>query len=558
MRTAIWSILTVLIVLSMNVVAQTEEINSDIVWDTDRSHSGTIIVSSGHSLTIENSIVNMGEGSGIVVEEGGRLEILDSELTATSPPVGIVGFGYGIGNKASSFKIPASDYDSSFKATIMPQDGGSFFGFEFMIEGGESIYGNESEMVIDFDSQASDTWITILGIPTNIVGIALLEMEFDGGNVIQIPGVDLETKNMRPSGSFGFHISSNGLVEITGSKILGGSLQFDGEASIVDSTLNRSTPVIAMSDVAEISMSDVSISWSLDDHDLRMGPSTTLSTSSVEWSGGLTDRWERRVGQQMVEFSSSGVVYSVQGLGYQQSNLGSLISDQNGMGIIGSGTERVVEIGWAIDSDQYNQSPIWVEQAIVITELYRTAWNPQSEVEDYGGRVAVDWNKSTVIAKAGSPDVISWNSPDIHILSMSHDGELSADPNKGWKGNVSIANTGNSDAIVYFVCDDAETGLRQSIGDSYVGGKIEAGGTEGFPINWTPVGEGDMAITCSILTPSQLVEEDTWGGGSITSPIISFSVQETGEDGSAIPALVAMVGAALIMGFYTFRRSKSA
>ena len=103
----------------------------------------------------------------------------------------------------------------------MPQDGGSFFGFEFMIEGGESIYGNESEMVIDFDSQASDTWITILGIPTNIVGIALLEMEFDGGNVIQIPGVDLETKNMRPSGSFGFHISSNGLVEITGSKILG-------------------------------------------------------------------------------------------------------------------------------------------------------------------------------------------------------------------------------------------------------------------------------------------------------------------------------------------------
>ena len=251
-------------------------------------------------------------------------------------------------------------------------------------------------------------------------------------------------------------------------------------------------------------------------------------------------------------------VYSVQGLGYQQSNLGSLISDQNGMGIIGSGTERVVEIGWAIDSDQYNQSPIWVEQAVVITELYRTAWNPQSEVEDYGGRVAVDWNKSTVIAKAGSPDVISWNSPDIHILSISHDGELSADPNKGWKANVSIANTGNSDAIVYFVCDDAETGLRQSIGDSYVGGKIEAGATERFPINWTPVGEGDMAITCSILTPSQLVEEDTWGGGSITSPIISFSVQETGEAGSVIPALVAMVGAAFIMGFYVFRRSKSA
>ena len=37
----------------------------------------------------------------------------------------------------------------------------------------------------------------------------------------------------------------------------------------------------------------------------------------------------------MVEFSSSDVVYRVDGLGYQQSNMGSLISDQNGLGLVG-------------------------------------------------------------------------------------------------------------------------------------------------------------------------------------------------------------------------------
>ena len=550
-------LIVLMMALSINVNGQENQISSDIIWDTDRSHSGTITVSSGYSLTIENSVVSMEAGSRIVVEEGASLMISESEITTPEPPKGIVGFGHGIGNSASSFMIPASDYDEDFRAFISPSEGGSFFGFEFVVNDDESIYGNESELMLEFDSDASDTWITVLGFPTSSVGIAGLELEFDDSNTIQIPGIELETRNMRPYGAAAYEIVSSGSVHISGSSVLGGSLQLDGNTIISQTALNRSTPIMAMSNVSNLSLSNVSIGWSMDDHDLRMGPSTVLSANSVDWTGGLTDRWERRVGQQMVEFSSSDVIYRVDGLGYQQSNMGSLISDQNGIGLVGSGIERVVEIGWALDSDEYSQSPIWAEEAFIITESFRTAWNPQSEVQDYGGRVAVDWNKSTIIAMAGSPDIVSWESPDILILSIDYGENLDADPNEGWRANLTISNKGNADAIVYFICDDAQTGLRQSIGDAYVGGLVESDDTAIFPINWTPAGEGEMALTCKILTPSQLVNENFWGGGSITTPLIDFLYSEEDDAGSVVPALVAMAGVGILIGAYLMRRSQS-
>ena len=548
-------LIVLMMALSINVNGQENQISSDIIWDTDRSHSGTIIVSSGFSLTIENSVVSMEAGSRIVVEEGASLMISESEITTPEPPKGIVGFGHGIGNSASSFMIPASDYDEDFRAFISPSEGGSFFGFEFVVNDDESIYGNESELMLEFDSDASDTWITVLGFPTSSVGIAGLELEFDDSNTIQIPGIELETRNMRPFGTAAYEIVSSGSVLISGSTVLGGNLQLDGNTIISQTSLNRSTPIMAMSNAANMSLSNVSIGWSMDDHDLRMGPSTVLSANSVNWTGGLTDRWERRVGQQMVEFSSSDVIYRVDGLGYQQSNMGSLISDQNGIGLVGSGIERVVEIGWALDSEQYSQSPIWAEEAFIITESFRTAWNPQSEVQDYGGRVAVDWNKSTIIAKAGSPDIVSWETPDILILSIDYGENLDADPYEGWRANLTISNTGSADAIVYFVCDEAQTGLRQSIGDAYVGGLVESGDTAMFPINWTPAGEGEMAMTCTILTPSQLVDEDHWGGGSITTPLIDFQYTVENGAGSVVPALIAMAGVGILIGIFLIRRS---
>ena len=100
--------------------------------------------------------------------------------------------------------------------------------------------------MLEFDSDASDTWITVLGFPTGSVGIAEL-LEFDDSNTIQIPGIELETRNMRPFGTAGYEIVSSGSVHISGSTILGGNLQLDGNTIISQTALNRSTSIMAMS-----------------------------------------------------------------------------------------------------------------------------------------------------------------------------------------------------------------------------------------------------------------------------------------------------------------------
>ena len=78
-------LIALIMALSMNVNGQENQISSDIIWDTDRSHSGTITVSKGFSLTVENSVVNMEAGSRIVVEEGATLIISESEITTSNP-----------------------------------------------------------------------------------------------------------------------------------------------------------------------------------------------------------------------------------------------------------------------------------------------------------------------------------------------------------------------------------------------------------------------------------------------------------------------------------------
>ena len=73
-------LVALMLVSSLAVSAAEGDINSDLTWDTDRSHTGSITVTAGSSLTIEGAEVKMGLGSTIRVEEGGSLTIRDSQI----------------------------------------------------------------------------------------------------------------------------------------------------------------------------------------------------------------------------------------------------------------------------------------------------------------------------------------------------------------------------------------------------------------------------------------------------------------------------------------------
>ena len=551
-------VLTMLITCSFQASAQSETIYSDIIWDTDRTHSGDIVIADGGSLTIENSVVTMAEGSRIIVEEGGALIIDGSTITTSGPLYDIVGFGYGPGEDGSAFLIPASDYSESFTAVIEAVDEGSFFGMEFITENGQSAYGNETAAELTFDAVDGDTWVTLIGIPSASMGISGVTINLDSngdGGFIQIPSYDLQTRNMRPYGNPSYEVESNGAVEITSSNIDRGRWIMNGHTSIIGGSIHDAGPILATENSASISINGTSINGSLDDHDVQMGGSTFSDFVDVDWTDGLTDRWERRVGTQRVIFEASDVVYRIDGLGYNQQNSGSQISDQNGMGTIGMGAERVVEIGWAVDSEEYSESPVWSEKAILVTESYRTAWNADPAMNDYGGSLEIDWNVTTIDASEGAPGIVGWFAPSISMTSIKGSDVNSADINDGWDANVTISNGGNADAVVYFVCDDADTGDRQSVGDIYVGGLVESQSESVFPISWTPAKEGNWALTCSIMTPSQLVSEEAWGGGSLTTPYISFESVEEQAAGSILPILVALGACVAGIGWFLVRRS---
>ena len=112
-----------------------------------------------------------------------------------------------------------------------------------------------------------------------------------------------------------------------------------------------------------------------------MGGSTFSNFVDVDWTDGLTDRWERRVGTQQVIFEASDVVYRIDGPEQNQQN-GSQIFDQNGMGTIGMGAERVVEIGGPLIQKNTLNRQFGLEKAILVTESYRTAWNVDSAMND--------------------------------------------------------------------------------------------------------------------------------------------------------------------------------
>mgnify|MGYP003310462238 FL=1 len=71
-----------------------------------------------------------------------------------------------------------------------------------------------------------------------------------------------------------------------------------------------------------------------------------------------------------------------------------------------------------------------------------------------------------------------------------------------------------------------------------------------IPFSWRVSTEGEDSLSCRILTPTQLVDEFSFGGGQISS--ISIEWSESMEEGGStiIPALIALGVAAGVGGYF--------
>ena len=533
---------------SLSVVAQPSEIviDSQVEWIEHRSLDRDLRIVSGGDLTLRDLTLTIHDEVNIYVESGGTLNVHTSEIQDLNPPTALAGYGYWDETNRSAVLIPGSDYDGGFEATFYSGETSTFYGGQAIIEGQDPIDLNGSEFTLSFDANADDVWVGLVGYGHQSVHLATVTMTPEVGSSITYDAIELEHRNMMglDQGSDTCVLNVAGTADFDEASILGCMVVVDGMMTLHSTAIDRTGPIISNINADLIISGETTFSMSKDDHDVRANANSRLHWGeNVNGSGGLTDRWEKIIDSQEVHFDAEGVLFRILDFGQYEITSSTYFSDENGVGLIDSGDSRTVEIGWADGS-------VWTESASIEILEYRTGWNMDESLDDYGGGlVPLTWEQVIVI---------DGNIPQIDFVSLDFQ-EPTESVSRGSSGvgmMAKIANRGTAPAIVYFTCDVTETGAAAQM-TSYPGGLIEAGEEVTIQFSWMNSDVDNASLTCEILTPTQLVEEDAFGGGIANSDQITWIDSPDDESGSIIPVLIAFVIATLAMAAFFFKMSKS-
>ena len=538
-------------VLPSGALAESGEdilIESDMTWVQDMTLSQNVRVINGGSLTFSNTEVTLEKGVEIYVDPTSSINMVNSDLVAAEPPSGLVGYGYCDESNRSAVNIPHNHPEDNIDVTLRPVGTSSLDGVTAYFDGGtEAISGTEYTLSLD---GTGDMWIELVGPFCYPVSLSEVEVDVHGCDC-NYPAADLTHRNMMVYGDPGFTVKVDGSLESTGSSIMGGQVSAAGQLSINDTSLDRVGPVILTSDDATMSLGgNTDFTNSTDDHDVKARAHSTIEWGeNVSGSGELTDKWERRLAGQHLSFEARYVTYEITGMHSPPSY--SSFSDENGVSYIKGGDERVVEIAWS-DDNTWEDGPIWTEQAVVTIQSYRTAWNPEnSDIGNYGGEgFPLTWQAEIIVDQA-TPN-IQWTS-----LQGVRDGNstYTATLGESLAMEAVIANTGTAAAILAIDCNITSTGIAAEISPTWPNAMIGAGGEETIHFSWRTSTTGEDSLTCRILTPTQLVDDLSFGGGEITSGAITW--KEAGEEERLpyiLPIMLALVVGIAIAGFVVVNR----
>ncbi|MEC7706368.1 MAG: hypothetical protein VX723_00225 [Candidatus Thermoplasmatota archaeon] len=519
------------------------EISADVTWTGEESVEGTVRIVDGGHLTIDNAEVEMTLGSSIHVDEGGQLTLTQSVVRSNTPPTAIASMGYWDEYNMSRFKVPGEGISGSFEVEMRAMEGDSYYGDAAHI-GDQSVNLNGSSHTFNFEDGMGDVWIGLTGYSTGSVSVASITISTQAGGEIMILGSELESVNMRGAGTPGFELRVYGQMQSSSSTLLGGQIFVDG-VLIADSTEFDRVGPIMVGDSGRIDLlGSSSFSASMDDHDVRAGTESELYWGEeVSGSGDLIDKWERRVSGQSLHMDAKYVVIRISGIGPQEA-VQEVFSDENGTAYVNGGNERVVQIGYA-------DGTVWTEAATIEVISYQTGWNPESSgIGNYGGgMINLDWSESIVL-DSGTP-YVEWESLEIPQDSTSKARGQSMPVVAG------LANRGTAAALLYFTCDVTETGLEADIG-GYQQATVGAGESVEVSFGWRHSQTGEASLTCRILTPTQLVDDDAFGGGSMTTETASWTEPVEDDSLPVLPVLAAIIVAMAIAGTTMLRRTSDA
>ena len=533
-------------------------IDTSISWESDEVYlcSDNIRVADGGELTIRDTIVDL--SCNITVDEGGILNLDNSilECGVWNEPGnpdgvacgnGLMGYGYWDEESRASFRVPNDGIVGDFTMTMYSVGGVSYYGGQAFVGDSEPISLNGSSHTFEFsDVDDEEIWIGLIGYGQSSVSLSEVVIEV-GNSEIVIEGVHLDRMNMMATGPRQSEIVVNGHMSMSNSYLSGAKLTIGEYGSLASnhSSFDRVGPIISLGDGSVVRITNSTFSNSLDDHDVRGTGFSEIIWDNSSGSGGFTDRWERRIVDQKVIFDSKGVVFRVNSMGVSESTSFESFSDDLGEAIINGGGERVVEIGWS-------NGTVWRETATIEIISYRTGWNPDgSGIDDYGGySIPLSWQDTQYVIG---------NAPYIEWLALEFIKEEDGLDLVGYAGGsvpirASFSNTGSAPASFYISCEVVETGLAADIG-GFQGIVLGAGESGEILFDWRGGETGDFTLNCRVLTPTQLVSDDSFGGGSITSDTISWTESVDEEGLPMISILVALFVSVLLVGIWLVRSS---
>ena len=537
-------IASILFVTTPAVNAQTDEIviDSTVEWVEDLTLDSNLRITSGGHLTINGITLDIADSVTVLVEDGGNLSVVNSQIVADNPPTGLAGYGYWDEVNRSAVLIPGSDYDGPFDATFTSGAFSSFYGSQAMIEGQDPIDLNGSEFTLSFDGNTDDVWVGLVGYGHQSVHLATVTMTPDLGSSITYDAIDLQHMNMMAldtdQNTCNFVI--NGEASFDEISLLGCEIDVNGIMLIDDSDINRVGPIISNENAYLSIYGHTTFTMSKDDHDVRAHANSELLWGNyVNGSGGLTDRWELRIANQYVQFDAKDVLFRILKMGPQEITSSTYSSDENGIGMIAGGEERVVGIGWADGTE-------WNEQALIEIIDYRVSWNMDPDLPNYGvDRMPVTMDQQIIMDS---------NIPHIEFVSLEYsNSENEASISAGVGMIATIANRGDAPAVVFLDCEITETGLSTDVGSFPGGEKIDPNTEVMVQFQWRHYSEENAGITCEVLTPTQLVEDDAFGGGSASATSLDWYQPDSGGDASILPVIIAISLGVVIMGLYIYR-----
>ena len=553
-------LISVGMVLPSSALAESGEdilIESDMTWEQDMILSQNVRVINGGALTFSNTQVTLENGVDIYVDQTSSITIDNSGLVATDPPSGLVGYGYCDEGNRSGIGVEWPDPGRRLEVVLTAIEPSSLDGVTaYFGNDSESLSGAEDSIVFDLGTEG-EIWVDLVGPFCYPPSLSDVRVKRANSGISDCQGcqsgsaADFVHRNMMVHGDPGFTVTIEGEMRANGSRLVGGQITNAGQMAINDTSLDRVGPVILTTDDASITLSGTTdFTNGTDDHDVR-----ARAHSSIEWgedvsgSGGLTDKWERRLAGQHLSFEARYVTYEITGMHSPPSY--SSFSDENGVSYVKGGDERVVEIAWS-DDNTWEDGPIWTEQAVVTIQSYRTAWNPEnSEIGNYGGGgFPLTWQAEIIVDQA-TPN-IQWTS-----LQGVRDGNstYTATLGESLAMEAVIANTGTAAAILAIDCNVTSTGIAAEMSPTWPNAMIGAGSEETIHFSWRTSTTGEDSLTCRVLTPTQLVDDLAFGGGEITSGAITW--KEAGEEERlpyTLPIMLALVVGIAIAGFVAVNR----